>query len=148
MPLRYKVGDKVRVKAELYEGYEDESTRVIFAREMERYCSKIITIKRAAEKGRRYRIEEDDGYWIWTDDFFEDANETFIENNVVLLRNGQIRLIHNDALYLPNGTFIEIENYVDRKHNFDENFDIIEVHRRPSGNYLFDLSGELIQEEK
>jgi hypothetical protein len=56
--------------------------------------------------------------------------------------------VHDNALYLPNGKFVEIENYTGRKHNFDENFDIIEVHRKPSSNYLFDLSGELIQEEK
>lgn len=144
MPLRYKVGDNVMVVSDISCG--DYRNAIYFASGMEDYRGNIVTI--AEHDGESYRIKEDGGYWTWAEGFFEDANETFIENNVVLLKNGQIRLVHDNALYLPNGKFIEAENYTDRKHNFDENFDIIEVHRKPSSNYLFDLSGELIQEEK
>lgn len=146
MPLRYKVGDIVRVRSDIEEGLIGDGCT--FVGGMESYRGDYVTIKRITHNETRYRIEEDDGFWYWVDDFFEDAHQTFEENNVVLLRNGQIRLVHDNALYLPNGRFIEIENYTDRKHNFDESFDIIEVHRKPSSNYLFDLSGELIQEEK
>lgn len=146
MPLRYKVGDIVRVKSDIKEGFISE--RCNFASGMEKYRGDYVTIKRITNNRTRYHIEEDGECWYWVDDFFEDAHQTFAENNVILLRNGQIRLVHNNALYLPNGKFIEIENYTDRKHNFDASFDIIEVHRKPSSNYLFDLSGELIQEEK
>lgn len=146
MPLRYKVGDKVLVRSDI--SAEDIYENCHFVDDMEQYRGQIMTIGRISESKRRYFLVEDEGVWCWVDEFFEDVNQTFFENNVVLLRNGQIRLVHNDALYLPNGKFIEIENYTDRKHNFDENFDIIEVHRKPSSNYLFDLSGELIQEEK
>lgn len=148
MPFKYEVGDKVIIREYLTDGYR--SDYVTFVDAMEKYRKKIATISRnyLSDDGlERYRIEEDGGDWVWARDFFDPANEIFIEDNVVLLRNGQIRLVHGNALYLPNGTCIETENYTDRKHNFDENFDIIEVHRRATSNYKFDLSGELIQEE-
>ena len=146
MPLRYKIGDKVRVRSDIEAEFTSDDCN--FVEQMEKYRGQTMTIGSITDNQRRYLLIEDDDEWYWVDEFFEDANKTFAENNVVLLRNGQIRLIHDNALYLPNGKFIEIENYTDRKHNFDENFDIIEVHRKPESNYLFDLSGELIQEEK
>lgn len=144
MPLRYKVGDKVRVGSEWCDG-DESSQGCAFIDDMEIYSNRIVTIDKIRDGF--YRIVEDDGMWCWDEEFFEPVNGVFVEDNVVLLRNGQMRIVHRDALYLPNGTCIEIENYTGRKHNFDENFDIVEVHRKATGNYKFDLSGELVQEE-
>ena len=145
MPL-YKVGDKVRIKCGLKEG-DRSSNGVNFVDIMEGYCGKIVTIQKVLSNSR-YEIEDNNYCWTWAEEWFESINATFLEGNVLLLKNGQVRLVHGDGIYLQNGTFIEIENYTDRKHNFDENFDIVEVRRRATGNYLFDLSGEIIQEEK
>ena len=144
MPLRYKEGDKVIVRRECRNG--DNVNGVHFVYEMENYRGKVVTISSVCGDNR-YRIKEDSYNFTWVGEFFEPANATFVDDNVVLLRNGQIRLVYANALYLPNGTCIEAENYTERKHNFDENFDIVEVHRKATGNYKFDLSGELIQEE-
>lgn len=146
MPLRYKVGDKVRV-GEWYGG--DRSTKGLnFAYDMEDYVGKIVTVSRiSSEIDCEYKIEEDGGNFYWSEEFFEPADQTFAEDNVLLLRNGQMRVVYEGALYLPNGTCIEIDNYTGRKHNFDENFDIVEAHRKSTSNYKFDMSGELIQEE-
>ena len=146
MPLRYKIGDKLRVKSDISVGFVSDECE--FVGDMEEYRGCMMTVESISSNGRRYIMSEDSGDWYWVDDFFEDTNKTFAESNVVVLKNGQVRLIHNNSLYLPNGTYIEAENYNDRKHNFDDNFDIIEVHRKSTGNYLFDLSGELVQEEK
>ena len=149
MPLKYKIGDKVRVGDHWFDGDESDGTGVSFVHEMENYRGKIVTIKDIYSENRKiYDIEEDDQQFIWAEEFFEPANQVFITDNVVLLRNGQVRLVYQDALYLPNGTCIETENYTGRKHNFDENFDIVEVRRRSTSNYKFDMSGELIQEEE
>lgn len=146
MPF-YRAGDKVRIKREL-KGGDESSDGVYFASGMEKYCGEIVTIRECTSiKYNRYSIERGAGF-TWAEEWFESINATFIEGNVLLLKNGQVRLVHGDGIYLPNGTFIETENYTDRKHNFDDNFDIVEVHRRATGNYLFDLSGEIIQEEK
>lgn len=145
MPL-YKVGDKVRIKCGLKNG-DISSNGVNFVDIMENYCGKIATIRRVCTNSK-YEIEDEDYCWTWAEEWFEALNDTFLEGNVLLLKNGQVRLVHGNSIYLPNGTFIETENYTDRKHNFDDNFDIVEVHRRATGNYLFDLSGEIIQEEK
>lgn len=149
MPLRYKVGDKVRIKCGLRDGCR-ASDGVNFVSDMEKYCGRIDTIKKVIDYDfdDRVRYVLEGNSWKWSGEWFENINHVFFEGNVLLLRNGQIRLIHDNGLYLPNGTFIETENYTDRKHNFDDNFDIVEVHRRATGNYLFDLSGEIIQEEK
>ena len=150
MPL-YNVGDKVRIKCGLKDGCRS-SDGVNFVSNMEWYCGKIVVIKYRQEYDFddrvRYQIEGDSRGWRWSGEWFESINDTFLEGNVLLLKNGQVRLVHDNGIYLPNGTFIETENYTGRKHNFDENFDIVEVHRRATGNYLFDLSGEIIQEEK
>ena len=79
--LKYKVGDKVRVKSwkRLIEDYglkEDESGKYIpirdidFTEEMKEFCGKVVTID--AIVGNVYMIAEDDGWcWSWTDEMFE-----------------------------------------------------------------------------
>lgn len=143
--MRYKVGDKVRVRTDIRSGFA--SDRCTFVDDMEMYRGMTVTIDYIIDESKRYHIKEDENCWYWVDDFFEEITKVFYEGRVVLLRNGQIRLVHSNALYLPNGTFIEVENYNGRKHHFDDNFDIVEVHRQTTGNYKFDLSGELIQED-
>lgn len=69
--MKYKVGDKVRVRSDLYDdgiygGYD-------FSEEMERYKGKIVTI---ISTGRDYyETEEDDTKYAWTDEMFEGLKE-------------------------------------------------------------------------
>ena len=142
----FKPGDKVRIKKDIKGGSIINGCN--FNSIMEKYKDKVLTIDSIVESGRRYFITEDNRDWYWDDGFFDQAKTTiFDENNVLLLANGEIRLVHEDRLYLPNGTSIGVENYNKRKHNYDSNFDIVEVHKKATGNYLFELSGELIEEE-
>ena len=79
--MKYKVGDKVRVKSweRLVEEYglkENELGEYIpirnvdFTEEMKEFCGKVVTIE--GKEGDIYMIEEDDYWcWAWTDEMFE-----------------------------------------------------------------------------
>ena len=141
----FKVGDKVRIKSEIKEGSRFD--RCTFVDSMMKYKDYKELIIHDSD-GYYYHLVEDGRRWSWTDEFFEPAKkDIFAEQNAILLANGEIRLVHEDRLYLPNGTSIGCEVYEGRKHSFDNNFDIVEVHEKATGNYLFELSGELIKED-
>jgi hypothetical protein len=137
----FKEGDKVVVKERPH-----KSERYSFVCDMSEWIGKTLTIHHIGND--YYRVEEDNNRWYWEDAFFEPAKKNiFAEQNAILLANGEIRLVHEERLYLPDGTSIGCEVYEGRKHGFDSNFDIVEVHEKATGNYLFELSGELIKED-
>ena len=79
--MKYKVGDKVRVKSlEWYNancdkhGYIRCQDIIYFTQQMSKYCGKIVTIDYIWED-EFYWIQEDEQHFDWTDDMFED-NET------------------------------------------------------------------------
>lgn len=84
--LRYKIGDRVRVKTweRLVEEYglrENKSGKYIpmenidFIEDMKEFCGKIVTIDNIIKD--TYVIAEDDWCWEWTDEMFEGkAGET------------------------------------------------------------------------
>ena len=78
--LKYKIGDKVRVKAweRLVEEYGLEENKlgkyirvrnINFIDDMKEFCGKVVTIERIEDDV--YIIAEDDWYWAWTDEMFE-----------------------------------------------------------------------------
>lgn len=70
--MKYKVGDKVRVRSDLEESetYGDQT----FVKPMEKYKGKLVTI--SEEHPRFYYIKEDkDENWCWTDEMFEPVEE-------------------------------------------------------------------------
>lgn len=65
--MRYKAGDKVRIRQDLvvdkdYGGYD-------FVRSMEKFKGEIVTIESVA--GNHYHIEEDKNKYIWADEMLE-----------------------------------------------------------------------------
>lgn len=81
--MKYKVGDKVKVKSlDWYNANKNQTGQVqcldeIFLEEMSKLCGRLVTIHSIAEHG--YYINEDD--YTWTDDMFEETmnNEVKIE---------------------------------------------------------------------
>ena len=69
--MKYKVGDKVKVREDLKIGksYNEK----IFVDDMEKYKGQIVTIKVVGDDN--YRIEEDNQDWYWTDEMLEDIEE-------------------------------------------------------------------------
>lgn len=70
--MKYKVGDKVRVKRDLVinEKYGDGT---LFRNDMARYEGQVVTISEIGDYS--YRIKEDNERWGWTDEMFEDVAE-------------------------------------------------------------------------
>lgn len=71
--MKYKVGDKVRVREDLIVDamYGDEN--VYFRSDMACYKGQIVTISRVGDYF--YKIEEDPFYYSWTDEMFEDVSD-------------------------------------------------------------------------
>ena len=64
--MKYKVGDKVRVRKDLieFEHYKE----VLFVPSMSSFKGKIVTIYYTTDIG--YKIKEDSKRYYWTDDMF------------------------------------------------------------------------------
>lgn len=72
--VRYNVGDRVVVtRNELHEqhyGTGGGSHTLFWNSTMNQYCGRVVTIRRVLDNCK-YRIDEDEGYWIWCNTFFE-----------------------------------------------------------------------------
>lgn len=80
--MRYKVGDKVKVRSDL-----KENTRYggqIFVRDMAVHCGKNVEISKVHDDA--YCIKESDREWFWTDEMFEPVEEMSAEEAIRLQR--------------------------------------------------------------
>lgn len=72
--VRYNVGDRVVVtRNELFSrDYDtgDGSAQLFWNSEMNQYCGRVVTICRVMGNCK-YKIKEDNGFWIWCNTFFE-----------------------------------------------------------------------------
>ena len=98
--MKYKVGDKVKVRKDLEvdKRYGTEE----FIEEMEEYKGKIVTIDTVNEDD--YYIEEDKQSWSWTEEMLEDIEEenTISEEMTI----GQVidNLMNNPDIIIKNLT--------------------------------------------
>ena len=77
MALKYKVGDKVRIKS--LDWYNENKDRYGYINcgdslmkfEKTQFCGKIVTISSISDVTDTYGIEEDDGVYSWTDEMIE-----------------------------------------------------------------------------
>lgn len=67
--MKYKVGDKVKIREDLI--VDNEYGSDSFAEEMEQYKGKTATI--TGTYMSKYEIDIDDGSWCWTDEMLEDC---------------------------------------------------------------------------
>lgn len=69
--MKYKVGDKVKIREDLEVGKEYNDT--LFINDMLQYKGKIAVITYASDDDGYYEVDLDDGEWAWADDMFEDV---------------------------------------------------------------------------
>ena len=82
MDLKYKIGDKVKVKS--HEWYEDnanylseiECGNTVFIPDMKCYCGTTVTIMKRFSHIKCYSIEEDNGVHYWSDEMFECGDDS------------------------------------------------------------------------
>ena len=73
--MKYKAGDRVKVKSQDWYKFnsnddgEVDCGKHVFSSLMLEFCGKVVTITGA--NNNEYDIEEDSGYFFWTDDMFE-----------------------------------------------------------------------------
>ena len=70
--MKYKVGDKVKVRSDLVEDSVYGDNDVVS--EMLKFLGNIMTIKQVDEQC--YYLEEDDERWCWTDEMLEEGLKT------------------------------------------------------------------------
>ena len=89
--MKYKVGDKVRVREDLFAWKEYDGCYIVPS--MIVFLRKTVTIHKVLEDLKRYEIKEDNGAWNWTDDMFESlesknlADETNVSEEWVLCKD-------------------------------------------------------------
>lgn len=82
--MRYKLGDKVRVRSDLQ--ISRRYGTYMFASGMDDYKGSAVTISKAHQNLYFYCIEEDGGRWIWADEMFEGlAEELTAEETIKIL---------------------------------------------------------------
>lgn len=67
--MKHEIGEQVRIRPDLTLGkdYDDEDV----TEEMCTYSGQVLTIKEVDELEHCYYMEEDEGYFAWTDSMFE-----------------------------------------------------------------------------
>lgn len=78
--MKYKAGDKVRVREDLskekcYGGCCVDSM-------MEQFAGEMVTISHEYGRINRYKIEEDNMRWCWTDEMFEPLEDENITDEI------------------------------------------------------------------
>lgn len=102
--MKYKVGDKVRVRSDL-EVNKNYGSHA-FVSVMEKFKSKIVTIERV-DLNNKYQIKEDDGEWYWNDEMLLPVTFTKSDletGHVVEYRDGQRRMVIGDTLIDCSGS--------------------------------------------
>ena len=109
--MKYKVGDKVRVRTDLVE--YGTYGGVTYVEEMGKWAGDVVTISRINKNGH-YEIaedKEDEGFdrWTWSDEMFEDVSETTTESKVQTVDVGYY------LTFCGNGVLVDV--YQDGSHN-------------------------------
>lgn len=110
--MKFKVGDKVRIRKDLKEG---DSFEIYVADEMEELAGKIVTITKVNKTlaSVRYVIDKDDGFYSWSEDMFEGLAQltkeelfkmpigtkitTDLEENNIFVKVGENDFCNNDC---------------------------------------------------
>lgn len=113
--MKYKVGDKVRVREDLdigipYHEYDEEFC-TFSNDDMKQYAGKRVTISESKE--HYYRLSEDNGAWYWTDEMFEGKADNFTYRDLETgmfgrMNDGEIFVVVRDKLILQGGDFVPI----------------------------------------
>lgn len=80
--MRYKVGDKVKVRSDLKENIRYGGQ--IFVRDMAVHCGKNVEISKVYDDA--YCIKESDREWFWTDEMFEPVEEELTAEEAIKIQ--------------------------------------------------------------
>lgn len=146
--MKFKIGDKVKVKNNLitYELYGGQS----FVDDMEKYKSKIVTIRNVYT--HFYEIEEDRGAWYWTDEMFENKKQYTYEDlkkspigTKIIFEDGTV-LVKDEENYFENASKSrDIANLYNLKDNYSDLGKIIKI-EEPTYETVYEAKKEILDE--
>lgn len=87
--MKFKVGDKVRIKEDLS---CNKCYKIAAVKDMEKYKGKIAKVKRTFVTGK-YNLDIDGMKWAWSDDMLEQCETRFKKSD---LKNGDIVTCRDD----------------------------------------------------
>jgi hypothetical protein len=134
--MKFKVGDKVRVRKDLVLNHTYGN--YFFVSTMEKFKDKIVTIISVCNNC--YEIKEDNKCSYWTDEMLEPNVVNFTKADlkdgmVVEYQNGEKRMVLGDRL-ISNHHFAELSNFTDiLKNKYLDNMAINRVYS--SSGYTF-----------
>ena len=102
--MKYKIGDKVRVRKDLKVG---GSYGVYFNDDMANFIGKEVTIDCVGSLG--YRIKEDKFNWSWTDEMFEDFKYNYKKGTKLRRINGDFMLPSGETIMV--GEIVTLRRY-------------------------------------
>lgn len=127
--MKYKVGDKVRIKSiDWYNENKDENGNIdinedfIFYADRSKYCGKVFTISEVFDNS--YFVKEDNGDYYWTDEMIEGLSE-------------EIEREHEDKMFSEGYD----QGYEDGQHDMNEWV-------LPEGFQFKDENGNVINAQK
>lgn len=120
--MKFKVGDKVRVRNDLI--VHQKYGALMFTMGMERYRGKIVTVTQRyifPEPNCSYRIEQDGGNCLFSEEMFEPSKLNFTKSSlkdgmVVEYRNGKRRMVLGDK-FIGEHHYLLINDFNDSLEN-------------------------------
>ena len=135
--MKYKVGDKVRVRKDLEVGksyyMEDDMSYDMFVESMAKWRGKIVTIERCSDY--EYRIEGDT--YSWTDEMFEPVSSDEEYEKIVITTDGKITFA---TLYKND----EVVKIAEAKCHDDDSFDFKESAKIAIERLYNDYTGKAV----
>ena len=119
--MKYKVGDKVRVREDLIAG--ELYGKDIFASEMISFKGQTVTIKKI--QNNKYLIEEDLEDWYWTEEMFLPVTKYNIGDKVIVKDDLIEYEKYKDVSFVPamspfKGKIVTIYDTTDRDYKIEE----------------------------
>lgn len=141
--MKYKVGNRVRVRRDLEEGKCYDNCLVVS--EMAKLAGEIVTISKVNEDIERYSIEED-CIWAWNEEMFEGlvpfTKSDLKEGDIVATREGKKDIFHDGDF-----TEYDIDCYNEDLTDVDSDkeYDIVRVERPTKIQTVFEREEEPIE---
>lgn len=135
--MKYKVGDKVRVRKDLKEW--EQYGRLTFTESMGKLRGNNVTIKEVLSND--YHIVEDNSEYFWTDEMLEGnkiIKKSDLQNgDIVTYRDGRKRIVNikrNGLAIIRNfdDVWLSLDNYEEDLFNYNDkegDLDVVKVYR-------------------
>lgn len=107
--MKYKVGDKVKVRDDLMVG--NRYSGFGYVDDMSRFSGKIVTIRTVFEDENCYNLNEDIWRYRWTDEMFEEEASTEAEIAKFRAFLEEVANLDNDDYNSEYATLVRIVDY-------------------------------------